>query len=139
MTGTVVDTAILWLFKTYIFDSYFTIYIVAPIISFEVAKLNNFSISYFWIWSYRVQKNAKDYFTRLIPYTASAWLTFGIKMLFLIAIERLFHFDVIICNLIALIFSGIVNFLVQDKFIFANKKWKSRKKSIIITDKIIVK
>jgi len=122
ITGTIVDTTILWLLKTFVFHSYFTIYIISPAISFEVAMLNNYIISYFWIWHDRVEKKPKDFLLRILPYNATALTAFGVKMVFLILIERMFHFDVVICNILALLISGIVNFIGGEKWIFKFKE-----------------
>jgi putative flippase GtrA len=43
-------------------------------------------------------------------------------MLIIIGVERLFHFDVIICNFIALGISGLLNFLLGEKWVFIMKK-----------------
>ena len=120
--GTIVDTVILWLLKSFVFHSYLTVYILSPAISFEVAMLNNYIISYFWIWHDRVDKKPKDFFMRLLPYNSTCLIAFGVKMAFLILIERIFHFDVVICNILALLISGTVNFLAGEKWIFKFKK-----------------
>jgi putative flippase GtrA len=118
LAGTVVDTLILWLLTAYLFRSYFTTYILSPSISFEIAMLNNYIICYFWIWNHRVQHNKKDFFRRIPTYNAAALISFGVKMALLLTVERIFHFNVIICNLIALCFSGFVNFFASEKIIF---------------------
>lgn len=50
LLGTGVDTLILWICSTFIFSSYWEVYVLSPIISFEFAVLSNFLCSYFWIW-----------------------------------------------------------------------------------------
>jgi putative flippase GtrA len=37
---------------------------------------------------------------------------------FLLLFERLFKWDVVYCNLIALLISGIVNFLLAERLVF---------------------
>ncbi|TYB30253.1 MAG: GtrA family protein, partial [Candidatus Mcinerneyibacterium aminivorans] len=39
ISGTIIDTVALWLMKSYIFSSYFGVYIISPIIGFEIAML----------------------------------------------------------------------------------------------------
>jgi putative flippase GtrA len=122
ITGTIVDTAVLWLLKTFVFHSYLTVYIVSPAISFEIAMFNNYVISYFWVWRDRVEKKPKDFFMRLLPYNSTCLIAFGVKMALLLLIERIFHFDVVICNILALLVSGIVNFLGGEKWVFKFKE-----------------
>jgi len=122
LAGSVVDTFVLWLLTTYLFRSYFATYILSPSLSFEVAAFNNYIICYFWIWNHRVQHNKKDFFRRIPAYNATALISFGVKLVLLLIVERIFHFDVVICNLIALCFSGFVNFFVNERIIFKEEK-----------------
>lgn len=60
--GTVVDTAVLWLFSEHVFESYFGEYVVSPVISFECAVFVNFLCSWFFIWKDRVVRgNGKSF------------------------------------------------------------------------------
>lgn len=118
IAGAVVDTIVLWLLSTYFFHSYFTKYILAPSISFEASIFCTYTICYFWIWNHRVHNNKKDFFRRLPAYNTAALVAFGVKMVLLITIERIFHFDVVICNLLALSVSGFVSYFSGEKLIF---------------------
>ena len=121
LAGTVIDTLVLWTLKTWVFSSYTGVFIVAPAISFQAAMFNNYTISYFWVWKHRVSVSHSDFFRRLPRYNLSCVLAFGIKLLLLIAVERLFHLDVIICNAVALTVSGVFNFLAGEKVIFRRR------------------
>lgn len=126
--GTVVDMAVLWLLSTYVFESYFTKYILTPTISFEVATLCNYGICYFWIWNHKVNHNAKDFFRRIPTYHIGVLLAYGIKMGTILLVERIFHFSIVICNLIAILVSlvsGTINFFAQEKITFKNKPLES--------------
>ena len=120
--GIVVNTTILWILTTYLFDSYFTTYILAPSISSEVSILFTYIICYFWIWNNRVHNNKRDFFRRIPGYNATACISFGVKIALIITIERIFHFDVVICNLLAILVSGLINFLAGEKIIFKEIK-----------------
>ena len=122
IVGTVIDTIILLALSTYLFHSYFTIYILAPLISFEVSILIAYIICYFWIWNHRVNNNKWDFFRRIPVYNATVWISFVVKMILLISIERIFHFDVVICNLLAILVSGLINFFAGEKIIFKEIK-----------------
>jgi putative flippase GtrA len=120
--GTLVDTLVLWVFTRYIMFSYVGQYVVAPAISFEVAMLHNYILSYFFIWHKHIPiKMPRDFFTRLITYNISSLLGFFVKMGFLILLERLFGWDVLICNIIALLISGFVNFFLAERVVFRKK------------------
>ena len=131
LAGAAVDTFVLWVLTTFLFRSYFTTYILAPSISYEVGILVAYIICYFWIWNHRVHHNRNDFLRRVPAYNAAALVSLGVKMVMLIAIERIFHFDVVICNLLALLVSGFINFLAGEKVIFKKstdkligEKWK---------------
>lgn len=121
IAGAIVDTVVLWFLSTYFLHSYFAKYILAPSISFEVSIFCTYTICYFWIWNHRVHNNIRDFFSRIPAYNAAALVSFAIKMVLLITIERIFHFDVVICNLLALSMSGFVNYFVGEKVIFKEK------------------
>lgn len=121
--GTIVDTIVLWFVSTYIFHSYVGQYIISPIISFECANLTNFIFAYFFVWDKRIEnKTKKSFWGRFVLYNISCSVVFGIKMLFLLVVERFSGWNVVYCNLIALCLSGLVNFLITDKLIFKAKK-----------------
>lgn len=121
IAGAIVDTIVLWLLSTYFFHSYFAKYILAPSISFEVSIICTYSICYYWIWNHRVHNNTKDFFRRIPAYNVSSMVAFAVKMVLLISIERIFHFDVVICNFIALTLSGFFNYFISNKIIFKEK------------------
>ncbi|HIZ26074.1 GtrA family protein [Barnesiella sp. An55] len=121
--GTGVDTFVLWICSDYIFSSYFGRVILSPTISFEFAVLSNFMCSYFWIWKSRLEhRSARDFVHRFIVFNISSGAGFLIKMVFLLIFERIFMWDVIYCNLAALLISGLFNYLVADMLVFKSRK-----------------
>lgn len=119
LLGTIVDTLVLWVLARYVFFSYPGKYLAGPAISFEIAMLHNYVISYFWIWGKHIPiKVVTDFFTRLMLYNISSLLGFFIKMSFLLLFERLFRWNVIYCNIAALLIAGIVNFFLAELVVF---------------------
>lgn len=122
LLGTLVDTLVLWVISRYVFFSYVGQYVVAPAISFEVAMFHNYVLSYFYIWHKNIPlKIPRDFFTRLITYNISSLLGFFVKMGFLILLERLFGWDVLVCNILALLVSGFVNFFLAERVVFRKR------------------
>jgi putative flippase GtrA len=124
VAGSAVDMIVLGLLSTHVFKSYFTQYILTPTISFEVATLCNYIICYFWIWNHRVNHNARDFFRRIPTYHVGVLLAYGIKMGTILIANQIFHFSIIICNLIAILvslISGTINFFAQEKLTFKHK------------------
>ena len=118
--GTCVDTLVLWLLSRFIFDGgYWTTYIISPIISFESAVMSNFLCSYYWIWSERiVNRNRRTFRNRFLAFNLSSLAGFAVKMLFLLLFENLFGWNVVICNLVALSISGIINYTLSEIIVF---------------------
>lgn len=124
LVGTLVDTLVLWALSAYVFSSYIGDYIVAPTISFEVAVFVNFIFSYYWIWSSRVPfKSTKAFFTRFFVFNLSCVLAFFVKMGFLLLFERLFGWGVVLCNLVALLISGILNYALAELVVFKKSQF----------------
>lgn len=123
LIGTVVDTAVLWVFSHYIFNGYIGEYIFSPIISFECAVLSNYIFSYFGVWKDRSQRhNAKAFAQKYITYNLSSSAVFIFKMGLLLLLELAFKWDVVVCNLAALCVSGLLNFALGEWVIFREKR-----------------
>ncbi len=121
--GTGVDTLVLWVCSSYLFTSYWGSYILSPIISFEFAVISNFLWSYYWIWNNRVEDGYKSNIGKcFLNFNLTAVGGFLIKMLFLLILESIFGWDVVWCNLMALIVSGFFNYFMADIWVFRKSK-----------------
>lgn len=113
--GTGVDTFVLWICSKFIFHDYWGIYVVSPVISFEFAVFSNFVCSYYWIWKERItNKNIKDFTYRFLIFNFSSVLGFLVKMLFLLLFQKIFGWNVVYCNLAALLISGLFNYFCRN-------------------------
>ena len=111
LLGTGVDTLVLWICSDFIFSSsYFGVNILSPTISFEFAVMCNFLCSFYWIWHNNTTKKKSGVLRKFFIFNISAIAGFLIKMGFLLLFEAIFGWDVIVCNLVALCISGILNF-----------------------------
>lgn len=123
LLGTIVDTVVLWVFSKWVFSSYVGEYIVSPAISFECAAVTNFVVAYFFIWKDRVTcRSKRSFFRHLCGYNLSCIGAFLVKMAFLLLIQRIFRWDVVWCNLLALCVSGGLNFFMSERVVFRRKK-----------------
>ena len=122
--GTAVDCGVMWLLAEVLFaESEFVGLFVAPTVSFECAVLTNYTLAYFFVWKDRVgERSARGFWTRFLPYNASCIAAFLIKMVPFVLIRHFAGLNVVICNLIALIFSGIFNFVMNEWVIFRKKE-----------------
>lgn len=121
--GTVVDTLVLWILSDFIFtEGYWGEYVISPVISFQCAVAANFIISYFYVWKDRTlsdtDRSFKRAFRLYLTYNLSASAVFLLRLGVLLLIERFTGLDVVVCNLIALCISGILNFSIYNLFVF---------------------
>lgn len=122
LLGTAVDTLVLWLFSHFVFHNYVGQVIISPFISFEFAVATNYVFSYYVTWKDRIdQFSTHSFLRRYLGYNATCSGAFLLKMGLLMLIQWLTKWDVVICNLLALCFSGAVNFLMNDFIIFKKK------------------
>ena len=125
LVGTIVDMLILWFLSTELLHSYIGEYIISPCISFECAVIANYLVAYHFVWKDRVllhpQKNG---WFRFLKYNGSCILGFSIKMCILLLLKHLFQWNVLLCNIVALLFSGGLNFLLQHFWVFSKKRHK---------------
>lgn len=125
--GTGVDTFILWICSKFIFHDYWGIYVVSPVISFEFAVFSNFVCSYYWIWKERItNKNIKDFTYRFLIFNFSSVLGFLVKMLFLLLFQKIFGWNVVYCNLAALLISGLFNYFLAETIVFGKRSIVSK-------------
>lgn len=126
LLGTAVDTAVLWLCAHLLFSgTYFGRNILSPVISFECAVFTNFCSCFFIVWKDRIsEKSLSSFFRHLAAYNASCAGAFLLKLGILQLVILATSMDVVWCNLIALCFSGLFNFLMNDQVIFRNRKMR---------------
>ena len=125
--GSVVDTLVLWLLSDLVFSKgYWGEYIISPLISFQCAVAVNYMISYFYVWKDRTRKRSdasvRRFFRLYGAYNLSSSVVFLFRLGVLLLIERFTGWDVVICNLVAMCFSGIINFAINNRLIFKKKK-----------------
>ena len=126
VVGSIVDTLVLWLLSDLIFTrGYWGEYIISPLISFQCAVAVNYMISYFYVWKDRTRKRSdasiRRFFRLYGAYNLSSSVVFLFRLGVLLLIERFFGWDVVICNLVSMCFSGIINFAINNMLIFRNK------------------
>lgn len=124
IAGTLVDTLVLWLMSDFVFrEVYWAQYIVSPAISFQCAVITNYLIFYFYVWRDRTREDRRrhNFTRRFLAYDLSCTTVFLLRLLLLLMIERISGWDVVVCNLIAMCFSGILNFVSNNLIIFRKR------------------
>ena len=127
VVGSIIDTLVLWLLSDLIFTrGYLGEYIISPLISFQCAVAVNYMISYFYVWKDRTRKRSdasvRRFFRLYGAYNLSSSVVFLFRLGVLLLIEKFTGWDVVICNLVAMCFSGIINFAINNLVIFKKKK-----------------
>lgn len=121
--GSATDTLVLWVTSHFLFNGYAMENILAPFISFECANVVNFIISSKFVFGDRNEDLPfRTILKRFVEFNLSYTTTFFVKMLLLLPIQAITKWDVVICNLIALGITGIMNYFMNDKVIFKSKK-----------------
>ncbi len=120
LAGTLVDTLVLWILSDLVFTKgYWGEYVVSPAISFQCAVVTNFLISYFYVWKDR--KKTRNPLLTFLYYDLSCTAVFLLRLGFLLLVERIFGWDVVICNLVAMCVTGIINFIMNNQVIFRKR------------------
>ncbi len=121
VAGTMVDTLVLWLLSHFVFnDVYWGEYIVSPAISFQCAVITNYMIFYFYVWRDRTREDrSRHYFIRrFLAYDLSCTVVFLLRLCILLLIEKILGWNVVLCNLLAMCISGVLNFISNNLIIF---------------------
>ena len=126
VVGTIVDTLVLWILSDFIFTKgYWGEYVISPAISFQCALTANFLISYFYVWKDRTVvsgASTKRFFKLYFTYNLSGSAVFLLRLGALLIIEKFTGWDVVICNLLAMCVSEILNFAINNMVIKKKKK-----------------
>lgn len=131
--GTVVDLGVHWLLSARFFtDSYWWGLWISPFISFELAVLVNFLIAYNYVWRERISKRgARSFWRHYAAYNATNTGVFFFKLALMQGLHFIFvylnwfqdaSYEPVLCNLLALCVSGIINFFVNEFVIFRKIK-----------------
>lgn len=123
LVGTAVDTLVLWACSHYLLvGTYWGENLVSPAISFEFAVMANYLVAYYGVWRDRTTKDASvSFWKRFITYNGTCIVGFWVKMVFLLFFQWLLQIDVVWCNLIALCFSGLFNYLMNELLVFQKR------------------
>ena len=127
LVGSIVDTLVLWMLSDLVFiKGYWGEYLISPMLSFQCAVAVNYTISYFYVWKDRTRKrpdaSVRRFFKLYGAYNLSNSAVFLFRLGVLLLIERFTGWDVVLCNLTAMCFSGIINFTINNMVIFRKKK-----------------
>lgn len=119
VAGTLTDIFVLWLLSDQIFNKgYWGEYIASPIISFQCAVAVNFIISYCYVWKDRTEGVHKSVFKLFAAYDLTCSAVFLLRFSVMLVIEKFTGWDVVLCNLLAMCCSGILNFTIGNVLIF---------------------
>ena len=119
LVGGTVDMLLVWLLSGYVFNGYWGDVIISPIISFECSVIVGFTFCWYFVWNDRISnKSGRSFLKHLMVYNASNIGVFGIRMLLVVLIERIFSGNIVIINLISRLLAGLVNYMIADKLIF---------------------
>lgn len=127
IAGTITDTLVLWLLSDFVFTKgYWGEHIISPVISFQCAVAVNFTIAYFYVWRDRTvgrpDAGKKRFFRLYGAYNLSSSAVFLLRLGVMLLIENFTGWDVVVCNLLAMCFSGILNFCIENLLIFKKKR-----------------
>ena len=124
VAGSLIDTLVLWFMSSLVFhNGYWGEYVISPIISFQCAVIVNFLISYFYVWKDRTRSASGtfSFLKKYLSYNLSCSTVFLFRLGILLLIERFTGWNVVICNIVAMCFSGILNFIISHLIIFRKK------------------
>lgn len=126
LVGTGADCLVLWLCSEVVFEGDALVYGLAPVISYESGILVDFCLYYFVVWRDRVYAPGMRSFVRhLVPFHLSNLGAFLCKSLALLLFAKWTGCHVVVCELLGLGVSGLVNFACNELLIFG-KRGKKR-------------
>jgi len=123
--GTAVDMLVLWILSDFVFsEGYVREYILSPLLSFQCAVFVNYTVFYFYVWKDRVAslRSLSFFFRRYIRYNLSCSTVFLLRYGIILLIGKFTSWDVMICSVLAMCVTGIINFILTDILVFRNSR-----------------
>lgn len=123
--GTAVDMLVLWILSDFVFsEGYVREYILSPLLSFQCAVFVNYTVFYFYVWKDRVAslRSLSFFFRRYIRYDLSCSTVFLLRYCIILLIGKFTSWDVMICSVLAMCVTGIINFILTDILVFRNSR-----------------
>ena len=123
--GTAVDMLVLWILSDFVFsEGYVREYILSPLLSFQCAVFVNYTVFYFYVWKDRVAslRSLSFFFRRYIRYNLSCSTVFLLRYCIILLIGKFTSWDVMICSVLAMCVTGIINFILTDILVFRNSR-----------------
>ncbi len=134
LPGTAVELLIVWLLSQYLFSTYAGQYIVAPVVAFECAVVTNFTLFSRLVWRDRISgMRTRARLLRLLAYNLSASGIYLVRIGVIQVMGILWHPPVVLCDLASMLFSGLVNYTINDRVIFAGRRKHRLLVSTLIT------
>ena len=123
LIGGSVDMLSVWLLSTYVFNGYWGDVVLTPMISFEFAVLFGFIVNRKFVWNDRVDQGDIDSFWKsLAAFNMSNITILALRMVLVMVLEGMTDVNLVICNLIARMLAGVLNYVITDRLIFRNKR-----------------
>ncbi len=124
--GAAIELIVLWLLSDYLLDgSFWNEYVVSPIIAFECSIPVNYIIASRYVWKDRGvnRSNLKNRqrLRRVILFALVTSLIFIARLATLLVVEVFLQWDVLACSLVAMVVSGLLNFIISNQWIFTGK------------------
>ena len=124
IVGSSVDMLVLWILSSFAFTKgYWGEYVVSPVLSFQSAVLVNFTIFYFYVWKDRLasERSLRYFLRKYLTYNLSCSMVFLLRLGAILLIESFTGWDVVFCSMLAMCFSGIINFLLTNNLVFRKR------------------
>ena len=123
--GALVEMAVLWFLAHVAFKSahFYGKDSLSILIASEIAILVNFTTAYFFVWKDRItRRSPRSYFRHYLAFALTANILLVLKVALALLFKDIFRWDVVICDFIALLISGTVNFVLNEMVIFKDRK-----------------
>lgn len=122
LVGGTVDMVLVWLLSGYVFSGYWGKVVVTPMISFECSVIVGFTFCWLYVWKDRVDRRDRGSFWKSLgAFNLSNIAVFVLRMVLVMLLERVIADNLLICNLLARIIAGLLNFIISDRLIFKIK------------------
>jgi len=121
--GSLTILLLTWFFSDLVFSSYLGRYVLSTAIAFEISLFVDFLMFYNVVWRDRIEhRSMADFFRRFAVYNVSSIGVYLLRLAFVQLCAVVLSLSPVTCTLVSMLFSGIINFIVNERLLFAHQQ-----------------
>ena len=123
LSGMIINLVVLYFGQEILYNNIYdskTRLTFSLVTAISIATLSNYFWNRLWTWADRKKLISRSFFVQLSQYYAACWLAIALQFIFTIIFANYAHY--LIANIMSIILTAVINFIINDSWTFALRK-----------------